>query len=271
MLVASAGLTACDPGDDGGGDPDATPVDPNCPLWYLDADGDHYGDAEDPGTRHCQNPGNGRVDNRADCDDRKDWVNPTEQEVCDGVDNNCDGQIEASCPLGCEPVTLTPDAATGATDYLFCKTPVLWATARTTCLQHGYDLVHIDSLAENSMLRSHATSEQMGNLFIGATDAEVEGEWIWVDDNVEFWWGFWGEGAVNPPNTATGTPYNGQWGHGYEGIYANWLDNVEPNNTGGATSAGEDCGHLTTTGAWNDTRCGDIVNAFVCERVRAAR
>ena len=32
-----------------------------------------------------------------DCDDEDGWVYPTAVEMCDGVDNNCDGQIDEAC------------------------------------------------------------------------------------------------------------------------------------------------------------------------------
>ncbi|MBC3759099.1 VCBS repeat-containing protein, partial [Hyunsoonleella sp. SJ7] len=59
-------------------------------LWYVDNDGDGFGDANDAGVLSCfQLPGTS--DNNSDCDDSLDNVYPGAQEVCDGIDNNCDG------------------------------------------------------------------------------------------------------------------------------------------------------------------------------------
>ena len=58
-------------------------------TYYLDGDGDTYGD---PATsvEDCMVPG-GYVDNQADCDDIDATINPDATEVCDGVDNDCNG------------------------------------------------------------------------------------------------------------------------------------------------------------------------------------
>ncbi|WP_341903755.1 MopE-related protein [Fluviicola taffensis] len=62
-------------------------------MYYVDADGDGFGDATDLGTNSCT-PIVGSVTNADDCDDTDDQVNPSAVEVCDGFDNNCDGNID---------------------------------------------------------------------------------------------------------------------------------------------------------------------------------
>ncbi len=61
-------------------------------TWYTDADGDGYGD---PGTGEvsCTQP-EGTSDNDQDCDDADDAVNPDAEEVCNGLDDDCDGQTD---------------------------------------------------------------------------------------------------------------------------------------------------------------------------------
>jgi len=60
--------------------------------WWADADGDGWGD---PGTglTQCDEPA-GFVDNDGDCDDAAAAVNPDADEVCDGIDNDCDGGVD---------------------------------------------------------------------------------------------------------------------------------------------------------------------------------
>jgi hypothetical protein len=66
------------------------------PFWFLDADGDGYGDANNPLTG-CTGA-SGYVDNAEDCDDEAADVNAAAEEVCDGKDNNCDGAVDEDLP-----------------------------------------------------------------------------------------------------------------------------------------------------------------------------
>ena len=61
-------------------------------TFYADLDGDGYGDAGSPIVACAPPPG--YVSNDTDCDDGDGGVNPLATEVCDGVDNNCDGMVD---------------------------------------------------------------------------------------------------------------------------------------------------------------------------------
>ncbi len=65
-------------------------------LWYIDEDGDGYGDV---GTTSyaCQEP-QWYVDNHQDCDDMDPQVNPDANEICDGLDNDCDYLLDDDDP-----------------------------------------------------------------------------------------------------------------------------------------------------------------------------
>jgi hypothetical protein len=62
-------------------------------MYYTDADNDGFGDADAVATISCT-PVAGSVTNNEDCDDTDDQVNPSATEVCDGIDNNCDGNTD---------------------------------------------------------------------------------------------------------------------------------------------------------------------------------
>ncbi len=68
-------------------------VDEGLPLetWYLDADGDGFGDLDSP-IEACGQPADA-VDNAGDCDDGDDRVNPDGEEIAgNGIDEDCDGE-----------------------------------------------------------------------------------------------------------------------------------------------------------------------------------
>ncbi len=57
-------------------------------TWYLDADGDGFGDPAAP-TQACSVPAD-HVADATDCDDVDPAVNPAAEEVCNGIDDDCD-------------------------------------------------------------------------------------------------------------------------------------------------------------------------------------
>ena len=60
--------------------------------WYPDADGDGYGD--EAGAVTSCSPPDGHVDVSGDCDDDDDTIYPGADEICDGVDNDCDAATD---------------------------------------------------------------------------------------------------------------------------------------------------------------------------------
>ena len=67
-------------------------------TWYVDLDADGHGDSQ-VSLDLCYQP-SGYVENDTDCDDTNIARNPDEVELCDGIDNDCDGTIDEDGGLG---------------------------------------------------------------------------------------------------------------------------------------------------------------------------
>ena len=89
-------------------------------AWFTDADGDGWGTG---GGEDCEPPA-GSVDVGGDCDDADPAVNPGATEVCNGVDDDCDGTVDgvaagygesALCPAEdcADLLSVRPDAPSG--------------------------------------------------------------------------------------------------------------------------------------------------------------
>ncbi len=61
-------------------------------TWYLDDDGDGFGDP-DSSQDACTQPST-HVEDATDCDDSDGAINPDAEELCDGVDNDCDELVD---------------------------------------------------------------------------------------------------------------------------------------------------------------------------------
>ena len=61
-------------------------------VYYFDSDSDGYGtSAHFP---EASQPPEGYVLDNTDCDDSNPSINPGAAEICDGIDNNCDGLVD---------------------------------------------------------------------------------------------------------------------------------------------------------------------------------
>ena len=74
----------------------STHVQPSLPLrrYFLDLDGDGFGDTHQPLYSCLNDVPAGYAEVPGDCDDSEDTVHPGATEVCDGLDNNCNGQVD---------------------------------------------------------------------------------------------------------------------------------------------------------------------------------
>ncbi len=233
--LATTAATTSVPGSTGDETTGCTPLD-----WFPDGDEDGYG-AGAPMSA-CEQPV-GHVGNNEDCDDDAPAVHPSAAEICDEIDNDCDGQVDefaAASNNECGGCSLR---AWGDSQYAFCDVDRTWEKARAHCLERDSDLVIIEDEAEFEFLRSEL-QVRAGEWWIGASDLEQEGEFRWHDDAPL---------AADDDRWAWSQPDNG----------------VGNNNNGD-----EDCvvfggANSPVKGEWHDTDCevGTLVGATrpLCE------
>lgn len=114
---------------DGVTDTDA--IDQN--TYYADTDGDGFGDANNT-TQACTAPA-GFVENDTDCDDNNAAVNPDADEVCDSIDNNCDGVTDTDA-INQQTFYADTDGdgfGDAATSVVACIAPANYVTDNTDC------------------------------------------------------------------------------------------------------------------------------------------
>jgi len=112
-------------------------------TYFADTDADTYGDAFNT-TTTCDGLPSGYVTDNTDCDDTQNTVYPGAVEICDGLDNNCDGNFDEGTvtasitPAGsvqtCKgvPTTLTANTGLGYTYQWFKNGNIIvGATAST--------------------------------------------------------------------------------------------------------------------------------------------
>jgi hypothetical protein len=105
--------------------------------WYRDADGDRFGDPD--AVRFACEPPDGYVADDRDCDDTAFAVNPNATEICDRIDNDCDGKIDDDDPKVVGRGSWFPDddgdgfGDEGAAPTLACVAPRGFVDDATDC------------------------------------------------------------------------------------------------------------------------------------------
>lgn len=215
-------------------------VDQNCDgmeLCLVDADQDGWLPLEpevqpSQGLR-CDAPGLALarpVEDGVDCDDHDPGRSPGVTELCDGLDQDCDGLADngAACP--CE-VLWREENTDDYDSYLLCNQNLSWNDAAQFCRDVGYEMVTVNHQGENSWLAQTAREMGFTDLWIGLHDQDQEGNFVWAS--------------------------------GQEAPFRFWNNN-QPNNDGNqdCTEIHANTNHPIAT--WNDAGCGER-QPFWCE------
>lgn len=176
--------------DDCDGAVDESPVDGT--SFYLDADGDLFGNSTEV-VVECRRP-DGYVTEPDDCDDADGLVHPGAPERCDGLDGDCDGQVDDEAPCPCELAWLDGRA------YQLCTSPETWDDAAAWCNSYGYHLATIEDAEEDAWLDAEIDLRSEELWWAGGTDRGDEGVWRW-DDLTPWSYSHWHSGQPNDGTT----------------------------------------------------------------------
>jgi len=149
-------------------------------TFYLDADGDGFGDASSS-TLACDQP-TGYVSDNSDCNDLESLANTSLEEICDSIDNNCDGSID-------EGVTNTyflDDDSDGYGDSSetleACSLPSGYVSDSTDCddleilANPGLTEICADGIDNDCDGTSNDCEELYGEISLSEADAKLIGE-----------------------------------------------------------------------------------------------
>jgi hypothetical protein len=166
-------------------------------------------------------------------------------EVCDGIDNDGDGDIDefSAANTECNGCKLGTHAdSNGQRAYWVCSEPVDWFGAISACEGLGGFLTIVSSPQENSFLIELSAVDEVANFWLGASDLAVEEVFEWDGNGAVFW----DQG-----------PITGEF-HGF--------GPAEPDD-----GNGQRCVELRQEDAlieWNDEFC-DIQQGYICETSHA--
>ena len=232
--ISPDGIEVCnDIDDDCDGVIDLDAVDGG--VFFYDADGDGYGSGEE--TFRCSSD-DMWVDNDDDCNDDDDSIYPSAEEYCDGEDQNCNGLVDDDADCPCEHMNWSGNS------YLYCNSRKRWTDARDYCGDYGYDLVTINSYAEQAWLIDTIRY-----------DSRVTNSQFWTGLNDRGW---------ERGSSRSGWSWQSGQAYDYSGPWAA-SPYYQPDNYGG-----EDCVELNRWtyndpwNDWNDLDCSDRIR-FVCE------
>jgi len=111
-----------------------------------------------------------------DCDDNDPTLNAGQEEICDGIDNNCSGFADdvPKCPCDSHEVE--------GVNFYFCSHVLSWNQARRFCEDQGHHLAKFETRIQNDKVWNIAQEINPGRWAIGLNDKENENDYRWMDD-----------------------------------------------------------------------------------------
>lgn len=123
--------------------------------FYVDTDGDGYGDPNNFVLSCAASPVSGYVADNTDCNDNDQFINPGADETpCDGVDNNCNAALIDDDPI-LPAVQVTGDTVCSGSFGAVCATPafggfIFWYDSPTSIDPVGVGTCYFPTLPANN-------------------------------------------------------------------------------------------------------------------------
>ncbi len=258
-------------------------------TWYADEDGDGFGDASSV-SRDCDRPAD-HVGDDTDCNDGDEDINPDAAEVCNGLDDNCDGEVDEDTAVDAETWYYDDDGdgyGDAALDVTACDAPADYVSSDQDCddgdedvnpaatdVCDGVDNDCSDAVDDGGLCACNVEYYDDGTYLYCETAAAWSSaqttcqsygyDLLTVNDADENAW------AVETANTYStakwwigfndiSTEGSWVWASGESASYTNWHSG-EPNNAGN-----EDCAQFNrfSDETWNDEPCSSSFR-FICE------
>ncbi|MBK8705737.1 MAG: HYR domain-containing protein [Saprospiraceae bacterium] len=133
------------------------------PTWYRDMDGDSFGDPNN--SMMAASQPTGYVSDNTDCNDNNAAIKPGATEVCDGVDNDCDGSTDEGVQITYYRDMDGDSYGNPSNTTLACSLPTGYVTNNTDCddndsLERPGQVWHKDTDGDNYAQTGAATLTQ---------------------------------------------------------------------------------------------------------------
>ncbi len=259
-------------------------------TYWQDSDADGYGNAA-VYTEACSTPA-GYTRDDDDCDDTDASVNPGAAELCNGVDDDCNGSVDD----GAGGTTTFYEDSDGdgygdsGSTTLDCSVPAGFVSDSTDCedgdasinpaaiddcdtldndcsgyaddgglcpCEVVYNATDPYLFCATTVVWSAARTECLTYGYdLVAIGSSAENSWLNTEALARGWtssYTFW-MGFNDAASEGSWV-----WSNGESVVYTNW-NSGEPND-----ASGEDCAHTYSSGTWNDIPCTGYPARYVCE------
>ena len=240
-----------------------------CTTWYLDNDGDGWGQSGNSQCL-CAKSGNYKTTQAGDCNDGKSNIYPGAPELCDGVDNDCNGSLPANekdadgdgyrvCNGDCNDGSAAahpghPEVCDGLDNNCNGLQDEGGVCPCIAAVYPGSGHTYLLCTSAQNWWNARSFCLQFGMDLVTINNAN-ENSWLFNQAgpiSAQKWW----TGLNDQANEGSFV-----WSSGQYSGYTNWHSG-EPNNVGN-----EDCMQIFRFGwdyTWNDEPCGSAFK-YVCE------